>query len=76
MANFSRQVKRNQEKEQEKERMAKMYNKGFKDGTSMQFENDVQNIIGILTKLGTADGIGQKTAEKVRMFFLDELGQI
>lgn len=69
-----RQIKRNGSKQVQVNK--NVYNRGFSDGARQQRENDIQSMISILTSLETADGIGSKTAEKVREFFLKELGQL
>jgi hypothetical protein len=73
MGNFSRQVKRNAGKQVEIHK--ELYNRGWKDGAKHQLENDIQVMINILTKLEKAEGIGEKTATKVREFFLEEMGR-
>jgi hypothetical protein len=73
MGSFSRQVKRNAARQAELHK--ELYNRGWKDGAKVQLENDIQAMVNILAKLESAEGIGEKTATKVREFFLEEMGQ-
>jgi ERCC4-type nuclease len=76
MASFQRTVKRQKNEIKEKELLAKTYQRGFSDGTKAQLEHDIQAMTAILTRLENAEGIGEKTATRVREFFLDELGKV
>ena len=68
---FKRQIQRTASKQVQVNK--DVYNRGWKDGAKVQLENDIQAMIAILTELESAEGIGEKTATKVREFFLDKL---
>lgn len=48
------------------------YDRGFTDGAKQQREADINQLVSFLEKLETLPGIGEKTANRVRKFFLDE----
>lgn len=68
---FKRQMQRTASKQVQVNK--EVYNRGFHDGAKQQSENDINSVITILTELENVEGIGEKTATKVREFFLDRL---
>ncbi|MCU9614109.1 hypothetical protein OEV98_11110 [Caldibacillus lycopersici] len=52
-----------------------VYKKGYDEGASAQREADVKQLAKVLEKLEKVPGIGEKTADKVRLYFLDKFAK-
>ena len=48
------------------------WNAGFNQGVKQQRESDIENLVNLLEGLEDIKGVGDKTAEKLRMFFLNK----
>jgi endonuclease III len=68
-----RKIKRGQVKPSPLDpRIMEAWNGGFKQGVKEQRESDIENLVNLLEGLEDIPGIGEKTATKLRMFFLDK----
>jgi hypothetical protein len=50
------------------------FNKGYSAGAREQRESDIDYVIQLLENLEDVPGIGQRTADKVREYFLKKFG--
>jgi hypothetical protein len=79
--NMSRSLRKiNREREKipspfQKEVMA-AWNRGFSAGAREQRKSDIEHLVKILEGLEEIPGIGEKTAWKVREFFLQRFGSV
>jgi hypothetical protein len=51
--------------------LMKAWRTGFNAGSAEQRKSDIENVVKLLEKLEQIDGIGEKTAWKIRKLFLD-----
>lgn len=54
--------------------MAAWHN-GFNAGVKQQRESDIESLVKILEDLEGIPSVGDKTAEKLRIYFLDKFGK-
>lgn len=52
----------------------KAWNTGFSAGAKEQRKADIENVVQLLETLEEFEGIGEKTAWKIRKMFLDAFG--
>lgn len=71
---IKRQMAREMAKDAEKITMA-AYKKGFEDGAAAKTEQLSTFFINILERLEELPGIGTKTADKIRLFYLEAAEQ-
>ncbi|MCQ6275771.1 hypothetical protein JMM81_12475 [Bacillus sp. V3B] len=50
------------------------WHSGYSQGASEQRKSDIENVVQLLENLEEIDGIGEKTAWKIRKLFLDLFG--
>lgn len=55
-------------------KLMEAWNKGFSAGVKAQKETDIEHLVKILEGLEEIPGIGEKTAWKIREFFLNQFG--
>jgi hypothetical protein len=56
-------------------KLIEAFNRGFTAGAKEQRKSDIEHLAGILEGLEECPGIGEKTAWKVREFFLQRFGK-
>jgi hypothetical protein len=54
----------------------KAWNRGFEAGAREQRRSDIEHLVKILEGLEDIPGVGEKTAWKVREFFLQRFGAV
>ncbi|EIJ79139.1 hypothetical protein PB1_16319 [Bacillus methanolicus PB1] len=56
-------------------KLMEAWNRGFSAGAKEQRKSDIEHLVNILENLEEIPGIGEKTAWKVREFFLQRFGK-
>jgi hypothetical protein len=51
------------------------FNRGYSAGATEQRESDIESVIQLLESLEDVPGIGNRTADKVREYFLRKFGK-
>ncbi|WP_117017101.1 hypothetical protein [Aeribacillus pallidus] len=74
MGKSLRKIKREREKISSPFKLIAAWNKGFAAGAREQRKSDIEHLVKILEGLEEIPGIGEKTAWKVREYFLQQFG--
>jgi hypothetical protein len=57
-------------------KLMEAWNRGFASGAREQRKSDIEHLVKILEGLEVIPGIGEKTAWKIREFFLQRFGSV